>query len=441
MKTRKILSTLVLGAALSGTVLTSCKKDDDKTTTPTNTVANAISDAAPLKGAIKGTMVAGKTYKIGGDVFINKGDKVTIQEGVTIIVNGDGKQGSSPELVVDGNLYVYGTTDKPVTFTVDNAKKGLGNIFKGYWGGIQCTETAGEVVLLNTHIEYTGAPAEAGSPAVKAEIYDEGEPRYGLLYTNINGKLVMQNSRIAYSVDDGMRVTGGKINLIGNKFEYNGETGGEAINIKSGVEGNIAFNTIYSCATNGIKWSNSGGRSPQTDCAVYNNTVINSGWRRTKAGRGGSINIEKGARGIIYNNLIVNCKYGSRILANDPSDPGNTDGADVANTKMDYTWYYGYNDDMVKEFLPSAGAIKKHPKNDVHGKKEENDPKFKNYNVKTDISKIDWVKSYDFNLSADSKAKAGAKTDFSAKIATFSINGKVYDAPKPAAHFGAYPAK
>ena len=232
---------------------------------------------------------------------------------------------------------------------------------------IQCTEKATDVVLLHTHIEYAGAAAEAGSPAVQAEIYEEGEPRYGLLFGNINGQLIMHNSRIAYTVDDGMRVVGGKISLIGNYYEYNGETGGEAINIKSGVEGNIAFNTIYSCATNGIKWSNSGGRSPQTDCVVYNNTVINSGWRRVKAGRGGSINIEKGARGKIYNNLVVNCKYGSRILANDPSEPDNTDGADIANTEMDYTWYYAQNQDMVDEFLPSAGAITTHPANDVHG--------------------------------------------------------------------------
>ena len=438
MKTRKLLSAIVIGTAMTGALFTSCSKDDDSTSPQTNIVANAISDEAPLSGPIKGTMVAGKTYTIGADVYVNEGDTVEIQEGVTIIVDGDGQQGSSPEFVVDGYLYSIGTDAEPVVFTVDDAKKGTANIFAGYWGGIQCTEKSPEVVLVHTHIEYTGAAAEAGSPAVQAEIYEEGEPRYGLLYGNVNGQLIMHHSRIAYSIDDGMRVVGGKVSLIGNHYEYNGETGGEAINIKSGVEGNIAFNTVYSCATNGIKWSNSGGRSPQTDCVVYNNTIINSGWRRVKAGRGGSINIEKGARGKIYNNLIVNCKYGSRILANDPSEPDNTDGADIANTEMDYTWYYAQNQDMVDEFIPSAGAISSHPANDVFGAVGENDPQFVNFNVSTDINDIAWVNTFDFHLANGSGALTGAKTGFSPKFATFSAGGKVYDAPSPEAYFGAH---
>ena len=135
MKTRSLLSAVAIGAVLSTSVFTSCSKDDEGTTVTTPTVANPISDDAPLSGAITGTMVSGKTYTIGGDVYINEGDAVTIQEGVTIIVEGDGQQGSSPELVVDGALYSYGTASKPVVFTVDETKKGLANVFKGYWGG------------------------------------------------------------------------------------------------------------------------------------------------------------------------------------------------------------------------------------------------------------------------------------------------------------------
>ena len=47
-------------------------------------IAAPISDAAPLCGSIKGTMLAGKTYTIGCDVIINEKDTVIVQEGVKI---------------------------------------------------------------------------------------------------------------------------------------------------------------------------------------------------------------------------------------------------------------------------------------------------------------------------------------------------------------------
>ena len=55
---------------------------------------------------------------------------------------------------------------------------------------------------------------------------------------------------------------------------------------------------------------------PASNVRMYNNTIVNSGYRRSAAVRGGSINFEEGAGGMAYNNLIVNCKFGLRVVNN-----------------------------------------------------------------------------------------------------------------------------
>ena len=64
-----------------------------------------------------------------------------------------------------------------------------------------------------------------------------------------------------------------------------------------------------------------------------------------------------------------------------------------------------------------------------------------NFDVSTDINNIAMVSSFDFHLGASSDAKSGAKADFAPKFATFTADGKVYDAPSPAVYFGAHGTK
>lgn len=437
---RKIASLSMIALLAASALLTSCSKDEKITSDKIQEYNNS--------GEVSGTWEKNSVHYVDGNIVVPKGESLTIQEGVKVIVKGDGTQGNSPELTVAGNLYCMGTAAAPITFTVEDNKQGIENAFKGYWGGIQCTQDAQEVVLLYTDVEYTGAPAEAGSPAVAADIYAEGDPRFGFMYGNTDGKLVMEHCTIKYSVDDAMRVLGGHILLAYNKYIYNGSTGGEAINIKSGTTGDMAYNFVYGCATNGYKWSNSGGFSPQTDMNVYNNTVINSGWRRTKAGRGGSINIEKGGRGMIYNNIIVNCKYGARVVGDDPQNPG--DGADIANTFLGYSWYYGDDQGIVDEFYPSAGVITQGDKEtdkDVVGGVGANDPMFSGYDVSTfnsatatdpaQISEMPDISN--FKLKNSSPALSGGKTSFSPKNnSPIVVNGQSYSSPAPSPFYGCF---
>lgn len=431
---------------VAGTYVISVVVSDELGKTTSQEIT-AITDEFPPEtieeGSVEGTWQAGKSYIINGNVTIDEGKSLTIEEGVTIIINGNGEQGSSPSFLVEGNLYVHGTADNPVFFTVEESKRTEANIFKGLWGGIQATETCKEMVLQHTNIEFAGSPAEAGSPGVENGVYDEGEPQYGILFGNTDGTFVMMNSRIAYTLDDGMRILGGKVLLAYNYYELTGETGGEAVNIKSGTIGNACFNTVYESATNGIKWSNSGDRSPQTNMSVYNNTMVNSGWRRTKSGRGASVNIEKAARGNIYNNLIVNCKYGVRVVGDDPADPG--DGADYDNTEVGYSYYYGAADTVINQFYPEVGVLQAGDKETGMDDITNTDPAFVNYDVtifnadnSADPSLAKFKGSTDLTLTGSSPAATGGNT---AEIrynseSSITVNGKTYDIPAAAAYFG-----
>jgi hypothetical protein len=394
-------------------------------------------------GNVEGRWIKGTTYIAGGDLTIAAGKTLTIEEGVTVIFDGDGSA-TAPQFTVRGNLYSYGTKDRPVKFTIPEAKRTKENIFAGLWGGIQCTIEAAEVALIYTNIEFAGATVGAGNPllptATAAYPYVIGDERYGFFYSNTNGKLVMQNSRIAYTKDEGMRVTGGTILITNNLYELTGGIGGESVNLRSSVTGDVAYNVAYRPAANGFKWSNHVGTSanPQTDANFYNNTCIECGWRQLKTGRGGSFNIERGARGKIYNNLIVNSKFGVRVVTD----------ADVVNVSQGFNGFYANEQIMVDQFYVVGNAVLKGDKettNDLTGAVGTNDPKFVNYNVTTFVSADNilpttqnFMPVADFRLQATSPFLNEGKVDFTTKNASLTVDGKTYTVPAPSSFIGAF---
>ncbi|MGD3847855.1 hypothetical protein QT572_22500, partial [Xanthomonas citri pv. citri] len=146
-------------------------------------------------------------------------------------------------------------------------------------------------------IEYGGSTTSDASSSVKQGLYKavSGENLPALWFANVNGRLVVTNSIIRNMQEDCTYIEGGKIIFSNNKFYTTGLTGGEAINFKSGCLADVANNVIYSTNTNALKLSNSGDRTPQAYVVVYNNTMINTGWRRPTA-KGGSIWVEAGVR-------------------------------------------------------------------------------------------------------------------------------------------------
>jgi hypothetical protein len=116
---KKILSNLILvGIALI--LLNSCKKLAEEKVNIYKApilIAQPISDAVPLCGAQKGTMLSGKTYTVGCDVIVNVGDTLLLQPGVHINVS------SNAAIIVKGIFISNGTKDNPNWITVDGVVK------------------------------------------------------------------------------------------------------------------------------------------------------------------------------------------------------------------------------------------------------------------------------------------------------------------------------
>ncbi|MEI6265484.1 MAG: hypothetical protein WCP74_10270 [Sphingobacteriia bacterium] len=349
---KNLLFSLLLIPAL--VFLSSCNKILDQKDLWVAVVAPAspISESACLSGTLKGTMLAGKTYNVCGDIFVNEGDTLIIQEGVT--VNFTGSSSTVPVgLGVKGSLFCLGTKEKPILLTYPGVTKTdqLGAnpdtdpALKGKWTGIIGAPTCPYMIIKWTKIEFGGATI---SSAMKS--FTAGSSPYSVYFANTNGIFVLEDSWIYGSTDDPWRINGGKICVMRNTFEKCGYTGGEAMNAKAGTIGDFAYNLIVGMATNGPKLSNVNVPigAPSSNVRMYNNTMINCGFRRAAAGRGGSINFEEGAGGMAYNNLIVNCKFGLRIVS--------TPIADTANIKYGYNWYYADSISVASQFIPSLSV-------------------------------------------------------------------------------------
>ncbi|GAB3173689.1 right-handed parallel beta-helix repeat-containing protein [Telluribacter humicola] len=383
-----------------------------------------------VAGEVSGTWKKGSTYKITGHLQIPAGKSLTIEEGVTVLFSDSVVK---PEVVVLGNLYSLGTTEAPVKFTVPDAWKTAKNEFGNLWGGLIAGPNANELVIKNTILEYGGAVTTEESPSVKAGLYkaEAGEHVPVIYYPALNGKLVVMNSTIRNFNEDGFYIEGGKVIIANNLFYTTGVSGGDAINIKSGVQADIAFNLVYSPNTNALKLSNSGDRSPQAYIVGYNNTIINAGWRRPTT-KGGSIWLEKSVRADLYNNLLANDRFGIKRDKGAPEDNRSVIGT---------TLYYGHSEDAVKQFQPSTEIIA--GVNDLLAAKVgDNDPKFVNYPLSTSMTNPTFNTAWDFHLQTGSPALGKGRTDFTRLYADgLVINGVTYKSPAPATHIGAFGTK
>ncbi len=307
----KINQSLFIAAAFS-TVFFSCSKSDTTTViTPTIPVSNPIAPGN-ISGFVKGTLTTGNTYYITADLTIKAGDTLASQQGVNVIVK------NNSQVNVIGVLQLIGNQSQPVFFNSDSNTPGS-------WGGFQC-DSAQAVTIKWAHIDNTGGPDPSGSPRktifVKAPI-----------------KVDIEDSWFTNGQDDLIRLQGGAmITILRNTIQSSGSTDGEAINLKTGVTGDVAYNVIFSQAGTGIKLETSAlAPFPQTNVNVYNNTLVANGWRRGAAEPGRGISAGVNAKGNIYNNLIVNNYQGLEIFKD----------ADTVNLKYGNNFFYASADNYT----------------------------------------------------------------------------------------------
>ncbi len=357
----------VLAASLL--YLAACHKAENVYVSPKVQNASHPITSDTLTGSVTGTLLSGKTYYFSSDITINQFDTLLMQPGSRLIAIGDGKTFStSPQITCNGTFISLGTADSNNYITVPDNLRNAASIGKGLWGGIQCGETSGDVVIKWTHIEFAGGPA---GPAADPNVFAPNDPRNSLSYTNIDGNVIIEDSWIFGTSDDGMRLLHGHVSVMRNTFEDCGTTGGEALNLKNGCVGDVGYNLVIGAATNAFKISNSGGGAVQNKTYLYNNTMLNSGFRQLKAGRGGSIDYEKNAQGKIYNNVIINCRFGMRI----------TPDADVANIAYDNQFFYANAQSLINQFYTVDGVATEKDGDIMSASPKDNNPRFKLYDV------------------------------------------------------------
>ena len=439
-----------------------------------------------MKGAVSGVWPAHSTVYITDQIWVEQGKSLTVEQGVTIIVQ-DGEVGASRapiEFFVEGSLYLKGTEAYPILVTVASSKRTEEYKYAGLWGGFVRGDNFSELLFDHVIVEYTGGLCRANSQSVLAGLNVADKDRTAQILTNNpNGKIVIMNSTFRYAESDALYFMGGKAIVANNIIHTIGETDNDGINMKAGVQVDIAYNLTFSVNSNGMKLSSS-GESPERHQALiraYNNTIVNSGWRRTKNLKGGSIFLEQNALGSVYNNLVLNCK----LLGKTPNlnNPSSNKGGAHWESILDYNFYASGSQTLnnpalrVVEGAEILTAFAGYTHDDADYWHDGRlgtpimdgnsliatapgalDPGFVNFGFNTVALDDDGYsfekRGYDFHVtSASSPVVAGAngktpRSDFSGKFAPYFANapfmvvdGKEYKSPVPSARYGAFGTK
>jgi hypothetical protein len=385
---------------------------------------------------VSGTWTKGSTVTVYDHMVIPVGSTLTIEEGVNVVI---ADTTLKIEMICLGNFYCMGTEQNPVSISVRSdlvpATVATTNPFPGLWGSIVCDTTCTEFLMLYTSIKYYGAATTNNSPSVMLNLYKDaaGQTEPYINYRDHNGgKLVVEHCTFSNGMDDGIYIEGGNVIYAYNTLYQNGFTGGDATNLKAGTIADLGYNFYYSPNTNAFKLSNSGGRSPQCNAVVYNNTIVNAGWRRPTV-KGGSIWYEAGVVAASYNNLLINNRFGIK-----------TDGAADPASAADYNYYYGYGKNVVTNFTSAKGLFAAGP-HDIRGASAgDKNPMVVNYPLTTDTLNSKYDPTWDFRLLPNSSAIGNGTTNFTRHFGTtatgLTIQGVTYTSPDPSTTIGAFRA-
>lgn len=383
-------------------------------------------------------------------LVIPEGKSLYIEPGVKVVAS---DSTIKPEIVVLGNLYSMGTAEKPVTFTIaDNLKT---DRFCRNWGGIICGFDCKELYLDHTIMEYCGARTTENSPSFQHQLFktETGEGVPAVHFCNPDGSMIITNCTFRNNAEDQIYITGGKSIVANNRFITSGYDGGEAINYKSDCLADIAYNLIYDANTNGFKLSNSGFTALQSDLNVYNNTIVNSGWRRPSK-KGGSIWLESNILVNLCNNLIYDCRWGIK----ESTEEG--EGADP-NCVITPNYYFASTAAGVEQMTPNTDLGILSGADDIRSLQPgQNNPLFVNFTQQSNINinvggnadgaPVAFNDSWDFHLQAGSPALTGGTTNvprhFGSQGITISglqgiLSNNVFTSPAPSTYFGAFGTK
>jgi len=389
-------------AAITGVaaVLAGCSKSSNNVNTGPVLPAQAIRGTTLNGGNIKGVMLSDSTYTVNGNLTVLPGDTLTVQPGAIIKVNGN------QAFYVQGVINSSGTPQKPIVFTSTS-----GNQVPGQWGGFQC-DSAKSVTFAWTAILWAG----------------HGDS------TNDTKQTIAVSSPIPVNITDCWFV-GGQDNAIGvystapvmilrNSFYGNGTTDGDCIDFHSGVTGVVAYNVIWGAAGSAIKVYTSKTTplaNAVTDVSVYNNTCLESGFRRGAGEPGRGVYVDAFSRARVYNNLLANNYWSLDFSAQ----------SDYQHSAYGYNYFF-VTVDSLRQWMYPSGEMGNVQKSDIIDSVHTgaNDPMFVGYTVPPNPSNRIIPSSFDFHLKPGSKALGAGTTN--------AISNLPAGAPAMSSDIGAY---
>lgn len=398
MKTKQIYF-WIAAIALVATISSCSKKENTTVIKPVIPPSHPIS-AGNISGFIKGTLLTGSTYTVTADVYVKPGDTLLAQPGAIIIVK------NNSQFLIQGVFQSLGTQASPVTFDSDSHSPGS-------WGGFAC-DSAQAVTIQWTKIFDTGGPDNTGSARRTLVV---AKPI----------KVDIEDSWIENGQDDGLGLFGAQITVLRNTIQSGGSTDGEAINLKKGTTGTVAYNVIFSQAGTGVKLETAAVvTTNNTNVDVYNNTMVSCGWRRGAAEPGRGVSAGVSAQGNVYNNIIVNCYHGLEIFVDDGAGNihyGNNLFYSTADTFTDNTVAPAVVVNLRDGFYP-AGALGVPQTSDIISNAVgNNDPKFVSFNGAFLVAN-GAPNPNDFHLQAGSPALGKGNPTYNADIGAYTSDGK-----------------
>lgn len=395
----KYLSFLITGIVVAG-MLASCTKQEVTTFNKIKVLSSHPIDTDTIPAFATGTLLTGKTYYITHDVVVKKGDTLYAQPGSTVIVK------NNAQVNIQGVLQITGSQDQPVFFNSDS------NV-PGSWGGFQC-DSAQAVTIKWTHIENTGGPDPSGSARRS-------------VFVNAPIKVDIEDSWFTNGQDDMLSLWHAQVTILRNTISSSGSTDGEAINLKSGVTGDVAYNVIYSQAGTGVKLETSKRAPfPQTEVNVYNNTLVSNGWRRGAAEPGRGVSIGLNAIGHVYNNIIVNCYQGLELFL-DADVTHTTYGNNLfyasVNSYSDKTVTPNINIDLHANYYPGDGVGKPQPTDLISTGPDNLNPMFVKFDGKIAVPNGTLLRD-NFNLQSGSPAYGSGNPAFNHDLGAYTTDGK-----------------
>lgn len=387
MKTTAVLICAII--AMAG-----CSKTSTTVSHGVQLPAEAITGTVLNGGNIKGVMLADSTYMVNGDLTVLPSDTLTIQAGATIKVTGN------HAFYIQGIIQSLGTQAKPITFTSSVSQQ------PGEWGGFQA-DSAKSVTFYWTKILWAGGPDSTGGTrqtiAISSPIPVDIEDCWF-----VGGQ---DNSIGVYSTAN--------VKIVRNSFYGNGTTDGDCIDFHSGVTGIVAYNVIWGSAGSAIKvYTSKTVPVAETNVTVYNNTCIESGFRRGAGEPGRGILVDAYSKALVYNNLLVNNYWSLDV----------TPSADYANTKYGNNYFY-VTVDSLRQFMYPAGEKGNIQGSDIIDSVHlgANDPMFVGYSTPPNPSNRFLPNNFDFHLKAGSPALGKGNATYSNDIGAYvsdTSNGK-----------------